>query len=93
MAQVKKKKHIEFHGPNFDNGNNFSGLTHLLFLPDWATVFELYDCDDPSCYSDLARLRGINYISWTNRTLVFPDDEGNHPTGEFDPLDQRKKCF
>ncbi len=57
------------------------GLTHLLFLPDWATVFEVYDCDDPTCYSELARLRGINYISWTNETLVFPEDEGKHPTG------------
>lgn len=63
-------------------GDNFlAGLTHLLFLPDWSTVFELYDCDDPTCYSELARLRGINYVSWTNRSLVYPEDEGKHPTG------------
>jgi protein O-GlcNAc transferase len=47
-------------------GIHGAGLTHMLFLPDWAVVFELYDCDDPSCYKDLARLRGIKHISWTN---------------------------
>ena len=37
-------------------GIHGSGLTHLLFLPDWACLFELYDCGDPTCYNDLARL-------------------------------------
>ena len=36
-------------------GMHGAGLTHLLFLPAWAAVFELYHCDDPECYSDLAR--------------------------------------
>ena len=31
-----------------------AGLTHLLFLPDWATVFEIYNCEDKDCYLDLS---------------------------------------
>lgn len=37
-------------------GLHGAGLTHLLFLPDWAEVLELYNCDDTHCYQDLARL-------------------------------------
>ena len=36
-------------------GLHGAGLTHLLFLPDWAEVLELYNCDDVHCYRDLAR--------------------------------------
>lgn len=51
-------------------GIHGAGLTHLLFLPDWAVVFELYHCHDPGCYRDLARLRGVRYITWTNDSLL-----------------------
>ncbi len=27
-----------------------AGLTHLLFLPDWAAVFEIHNCEDKDCY-------------------------------------------
>ncbi|XP_071083441.1 EGF domain-specific O-linked N-acetylglucosamine transferase-like [Haliotis cracherodii] len=47
-------------------GIHGAGLTHLLFLPDWAVVFEIYNCEDPSCYLNLARLRGIKYMTWEN---------------------------
>ncbi|KAH1001483.1 hypothetical protein HUJ04_005497 [Dendroctonus ponderosae] len=64
-------------------GIHGAGLTHLLFLPDWATVFELYNCEDHNCYSDLARLRGVNYITWRDKLMLFPDREiGN--SGEAD---------
>ena len=43
-------------------GLHGSGLTHALFLPDWATLIELYDCGDPK-YRNLARLRGIEYLT------------------------------
>jgi len=36
-------------------GMHGAGLTHSLFLPSWAAVFELYHCEDRGCYSDLAR--------------------------------------
>lgn len=56
-----------------------SGLTHLLFLPDWATVFEIHNCEDKDCYADLARLRGIKYFTWEDESKVHPQDEGKHP--------------
>ncbi|XP_050077488.1 EGF domain-specific O-linked N-acetylglucosamine transferase [Anopheles maculipalpis] len=60
-------------------GMHGAGLTHLLFLPKWATLFELYHCEDPNCYRDLARLRGVHYLSWERDHLVYPDGEGKHP--------------
>lgn len=56
-------------------GIHGAGLTHLLFLPKWATLFELYHCDDPSCYRDLARLRGTNYITWENTDKLVQEDQ------------------
>lgn len=57
-----------------------AGLTHLFFLPDWAVIFELYNCDDDRCYLDLARLRGVHYTTWEKRDKVIPQDKGHHPT-------------
>jgi hypothetical protein len=42
----------------------------MLFLPDWGAVFELYNCEDPGCYSELARLRGVKYFTWERPELV-----------------------
>uniref|UniRef100_A0A8C4UTP3 EGF domain specific O-linked N-acetylglucosamine transferase n=1 Tax=Falco tinnunculus TaxID=100819 RepID=A0A8C4UTP3_FALTI len=39
-----------------------------------------YNCEDERCYLDLARLRGIHYITWRKRNKVFPQDQGHHPT-------------
>lgn len=52
----------------------------MLFLPEWACVFELYNCDDARCYSDLARLRGVKYWTWIDETKVHASSEGKHPT-------------
>ncbi|XP_007893393.2 EGF domain-specific O-linked N-acetylglucosamine transferase isoform X1 [Callorhinchus milii] len=57
-----------------------AGLTHLVFLPDWAVIFELYNCEDERCYLDLARLRGIHYMTWEKKEKVVPQDKGHHPT-------------
>ena len=57
-----------------------AGLTHLLFLPDWAVVFEIHNCEDKDCYNDLARLRGVEYFTWEKEDKVYPQDEGKHPT-------------
>jgi EGF domain-specific O-GlcNAc transferase len=57
-----------------------AGLTHLLFLPDWAAIFEIHNCEDKDCYQDLARLRGVKYFTWENADKVYPQDEGKHPT-------------
>lgn len=56
-----------------------AGLTHLLFLPDWAAVFEVYNCEDKDCYHDLARLRGVKYFTWETESKVTPQDDGKHP--------------
>ncbi|XP_075526515.1 EGF domain-specific O-linked N-acetylglucosamine transferase-like isoform X4 [Dermacentor variabilis] len=61
-------------------GMHGAGLTHVLFQPDWAVLFEIYNCDDPVCYKDLARLRGVRYLTWENTTKLRPEDEGHHPT-------------
>ncbi|XKL63519.1 hypothetical protein PGB90_005883 [Kerria lacca] len=56
-----------------------AGLTHLLFLPDWAVVFELYNCEDAGCYQDLARLRGVQYITWQDTSKLYPQDQSEQP--------------
>lgn len=38
-----------------------------------------YHCEDPSCYRDLARLRGVNYLTWEDDTKLMQQDEGHHP--------------
>ncbi|XP_038596623.1 EGF domain-specific O-linked N-acetylglucosamine transferase [Tachyglossus aculeatus] len=68
------------HNTDIFVGMHGAGLTHLLFLPDWATVFELYNCEDERCYLDLARLRGIHYVTWQKKNKIFPQDKGHHPT-------------
>ncbi|ELK07757.1 hypothetical protein PAL_GLEAN10022130 [Pteropus alecto] len=68
------------HNTDIFIGMHGAGLTHLLFLPDWAAVFELYNCEDERCYLDLARLRGVHYITWRRQNKVFPQDKGHHPT-------------
>uniref|UniRef100_A0AAR2K8U3 EGF domain-specific O-linked N-acetylglucosamine transferase n=1 Tax=Pygocentrus nattereri TaxID=42514 RepID=A0AAR2K8U3_PYGNA len=71
------------HNSDIFIGMHGAGLTHLLFLPDWAVIFELYviyNCQDESCYRDLARLRGIHYLTWQRQDKVFPEDKGHHPT-------------
>ena len=32
----------------------------------------LTDCEDPECYRDLARIRGLKHISWTDMTKLTP---------------------
>lgn len=63
-------------------GMHGAGLTHLLFLPKWATLFELYNCEDPNCYKDLSRLRGVNYVTWEDSSLMESIDtdyqQGDH---------------
>ncbi|XP_077132184.1 EGF domain-specific O-linked N-acetylglucosamine transferase [Ranitomeya variabilis] len=68
------------HNSDIFIGMHGAGLTHLLFLPDWAVIFELYNCEDVRCYLDLARLRGVHYITWEKADKVYPQDKGRHPT-------------
>ncbi|GFO27782.1 Egf domain-specific o-linked n-acetylglucosamine transferase [Plakobranchus ocellatus] len=68
------------HNSDIFIGMHGAGLTHMLFQPDWAVVIELYNCEDPNCYSDLARLRGIKYMTWEKKHKLMQEDEGHHPT-------------
>ncbi|XP_064485257.1 EGF domain-specific O-linked N-acetylglucosamine transferase-like isoform X2 [Ornithodoros turicata] len=61
-------------------GMHGAGLTHVLFQPDWGVLFELYNCEDEACYRDLARLRGVRYVTWEDTKKLRPQDEGHHPT-------------
>lgn len=40
-----------------------------------AIFVDRYNCEDSGCYSDLARLRGINYMTWEKSDKVYPEDE------------------
>ncbi|XP_014236116.1 EGF domain-specific O-linked N-acetylglucosamine transferase [Trichogramma pretiosum] len=62
-------------------GMHGAGLTHFLFLPEWAAGFELYNCEDASCYKDLARLKGIKYITWQDKSKLTEVDPGTYPHG------------
>ncbi|KAK7102557.1 EGF domain-specific O-linked N-acetylglucosamine transferase-like [Littorina saxatilis] len=68
------------HNSDIFIGMHGAGLTHMLFQPDWAVIMELYNCEDSDCYHDLARLRGIRYMTWENKDKLIQEDEGHHPT-------------
>lgn len=55
MEFVQQLKHS--HNSDVFIGMHGAGLTHLLFLPDWAAIFELHNTGDDRCYHDLARQR------------------------------------
>lgn len=40
-----------------------------------ASVPPRYNCQDESCYRDLARLRGVRYVTWQKMDKVFPQDK------------------
>ena len=34
-----------------------------------------YNCEDKNCYKDLARQRGLLYLTWENQSLLDQEDE------------------
>ncbi|XP_077869398.1 EGF domain-specific O-linked N-acetylglucosamine transferase-like [Saccoglossus kowalevskii] len=78
MPFLKQLKYT--HNSDIFIGMHGAGLTHSLFLPDWAVVFELYNCEDPRCYRDLANLRGIKYVTWIRVNKLKKHNETNHPS-------------
>ena len=36
--------------------------------------FSRYNCEDASCYKDLARLRGVKYFTWENSEKLIQED-------------------
>ncbi|KAG5343293.1 EOGT transferase, partial [Acromyrmex heyeri] len=72
---VSFKKQLEItRNSDIFIGIHGAGLTHLMFLPDWAAVFEIYNCEDPNCYKDLARLRGVKYFTWKDTSKLVQQD-------------------
>ena len=41
-----------------------------LLPPPLLQVVELYNCEDPECYKDLARLRGVGYSTWEREDKI-----------------------
>lgn len=77
MSRMPFKQQLEIiRNTDILVGMHGAGLTHVLFLPRWATVFELYNCGDPNCYKDLARLRGVDYLTWKHMNLMTKHDDG-----------------
>ncbi|XP_076644510.1 EGF-domain O-GlcNAc transferase isoform X2 [Halictus rubicundus] len=80
--KVPFKKQLEItRNSDIFIGIHGAGLSHLMFLPYWAAVFEIYNCEDPGCYKDLARLRGVKYFTWENTSKLVQQDPGTHPDG------------
>ncbi|XP_019622565.1 PREDICTED: EGF domain-specific O-linked N-acetylglucosamine transferase-like [Branchiostoma belcheri] len=52
------------HNTDIFIGIHGAGLTHALFLPDWACLVEIYNCRDEPCYRNIAALRGVGYVTW-----------------------------
>jgi protein O-GlcNAc transferase len=57
-------------------GMHGAGLVHTLWLPEWAVMYEIYNCGDVDTYHDLARLAGIGYLKARESDVVhrFPPD-------------------
>lgn len=64
------------HNSDILIGMHGAGLTHCLFQPDWGVLFELYNCDDPNCYKDLAHLRGLKYMTWSKKDKMYAEEIG-----------------
>ena len=55
----------------------YSGISSLCWLssPPPLDVLDRYNCEDPDCYRDLARLRGVHYMTWENKQKLVQEDE------------------
>jgi protein O-GlcNAc transferase len=51
-------------------GMHGAGLVHTLWLPEWAVVYEVYNCGDTQAYPDLARLAGVEYMTGKDSDVV-----------------------
>lgn len=60
-----------------DNFRTVSTRQHALILKPIQIFYCRYNCEDPACYRDLARIRGINYITWDKPDKLTQQDEVN----------------
>lgn len=54
--------------------NSFLKLIAVSYL-NWKSPLRRYNCEDSECYKDLARLRGVKYITWENKEKLTQQDE------------------
>nr|KAF6310394.1 EGF domain specific O-linked N-acetylglucosamine transferase [Myotis myotis] len=64
---------VRFFPENCGPGTHCSPASRVAARPR-------YNCGDQRCYLDLARLRGVHYVTWRRQNKVFPQDKGHHPT-------------
>lgn len=62
-----------FHG-KFSNYYLIGNCKKNLKIYHFSTICR-YNCEDSECYKDLARLRGVNYITWENKNKLVQQDE------------------
>ena len=55
----------------------YATKTHFYILVRYLEILTnfRYNCEDHSCYYDLARSRGIHYMTWEKQTKVIQEDE------------------
>lgn len=51
-------------------GVHGNGLTHLVFLPDQASIIEFFDGEESAFYRTFAQMRGINYYGNTHQRWI-----------------------
>ncbi|XP_033105509.1 EGF domain-specific O-linked N-acetylglucosamine transferase-like [Anneissia japonica] len=67
------------HSTDILIGIHGAGFTHILFLPQRAVVFEMYNCED-TCYASLSRLRGLYYLTWEDESKLQKHNQVPHPS-------------
>lgn len=69
-------------------GMHGAGMAHQIFLHEWGSVFEMWHCEDPGCYKDLASLMGLHYQTGEESEL-----ERHHPENRPEHKDKNKKFY
>lgn len=54
-----------------------------LFYMRIIFLMDRYNCDDVHCYYDLARLRGLRYMTWQNLDKLTQEDEASYTDTNF----------
>lgn len=50
--------------------NTYDCVNIIIYI---STTFR-YNCEDPNCYKDLARLRGVKYFTWKDTSKLVQED-------------------
>ena len=65
--------------PVFEAKRRSFALVNLADFFKLSMIFRFrFNCGDIRCYRDLARLRGLRYMTWENSSKVFEHDKNLH---------------